>query len=178
MVTIKSALVVADAGPLIHLDKLSALDVLSDYTAIFVPNAVWLEVFHHRPQALQASTVKLIRQLAPTPTAKVDALSAVYTLHHGEREALELCLNHSVNTLLSDDSAARLAAKSLNIATHGTIGLLVRAARQHLRAPAEILTLLELIPQQTTLHIRPTLLNEVIEQVKFEWKSNPTITLT
>jgi len=169
MVKIKSALVVADAGPLIHLDELDSLDVLSDYAAVLVPNAVWLEVLSHRPQALQSSTVNLIRQLVPTPSAKIDALSAIYTLHHGEREALLICLNHSVNTLLSDDTAARLAAKSLSIASHGTLGLLIRAARQQSRTPTEVLALLALIPQQTTLHIRPSLLNEVIERVKLEW---------
>lgn len=28
--------VICDAGPLIHLDELSALDLLSDYSAVFV----------------------------------------------------------------------------------------------------------------------------------------------
>lgn len=52
MVTARPSVVVADAGPLIHLDELDALDVLSDYAAVFVPNAVWLEVPCHRPEAL------------------------------------------------------------------------------------------------------------------------------
>ena len=38
--TIKPSLVVADAGVLIHLDELGALDILSDYDALYVPNAV------------------------------------------------------------------------------------------------------------------------------------------
>ncbi len=80
-------LVVADAGPLIHLDELSALDVLSDYTAVLVPNAVWIEVHHHRPQALRQGNIKLVRQSAPV-SEKVNAITALYTLHHGEREAL------------------------------------------------------------------------------------------
>lgn len=164
-------LIVADAGPLIHLDELSALDVLSDYTAVLIPNAVWLEVQQHRPQALLKINVKLIRQTTPLVTDKVKALSVLYTLHHGEREALELCLTHSVNLLITGDTAARLAAKSMNIATHGTLGLLIRSVRQKLRQPSEVLALLAAIPEQTTLHIRPSLLNEVIAQVADEWKS-------
>jgi predicted nucleic acid-binding protein len=164
-------LVVADAGPLIHLDELAALDVLNDFAAVLVPNAVWLEVQHHRPQALQQTNVKLIRQLPPPASDKVNAMAALYTLHHGEREALVLCVTHSIKLLITDDTAARLAAKSLNITAHGTLGLLIRAVRQQLRTPSEVVALLAAIPQQTTLHIRPSLLNDVIEQVKAEWKS-------
>ena len=44
--------VICDAGPLIHLDELSALDLLSDFSAVFVPQDVWSEVERHRPAAL------------------------------------------------------------------------------------------------------------------------------
>lgn len=171
MATTNLALVVADAGPLIHLDELAALDVLSHYKAVFVPNAVWLEVERHRPQALQQTSVKLIRQLPSAPSASISAMTAIYTLHHGEQEALSLCLNHAADVLLTDDTAARLAAKSLNITVHGTLGLLIHAARLQLRTPSEVLALLAAIPQQTTLHIRPSLLNEIVTRVKAEWES-------
>jgi predicted nucleic acid-binding protein len=164
-------LIVADAGPLIHLDELSALDVLSDYTSVLVPNAVWLEVQQHRPQALLQINVKLIRQATQPVSDRVKAMAALYTLHHGEREALELCLTHSVDLLITDDTAARLAANNMNIVTHGTLGLLIRSVRQKLREPSEVLALLAAIPEKTTLHIRPSLLNEVIAQVADEWKS-------
>ena len=170
MVTTRSSVVVADAGPLIHLDELEALDVLSDYAAVFVPNAVWLEVQRHRPEALLRINVNLVRQLPPMPSARINAMAAMYTLHHGEREALALCLNFSIDMLLTDDTAARLAAKSLNIISHGTLGLLLRAVRQRLRTSSEILDLLEAIPHRTTLHIRSSLLNEVIEKAKVEWQ--------
>lgn len=162
-------LVVADAGPLIHLDELTALDVLSDFEAVLVPNAVWLEVQQHRPQVLQQAKVKLVRQPTPPVSDRVNAITALYTLHHGEREALALCVTHSVNLLITDDTAARLAAKSLNISAHGTLGLLIRAVRQQLKTPSEVIALLAAIPQQTSLHIRPSLLNEVIARVKSEW---------
>lgn len=170
MVTARPSVVVADAGPLIHLDELDALDVLSDYAAVFVPDAVWLEVQRHRPEALFRAKVNLIRQLPPTPSARVNAMAMMYTLHHGEREALALCLDFAIDTLLTDDTAARLAAKSLNIASHGTLGLLLRTVRQRSRTSSEVLELLAAIPQQTTLHIRSSLLNDVIEKAKIEWQ--------
>ncbi|NEX18679.1 MAG: hypothetical protein C1943_19300 [Halochromatium sp.] len=67
--------------------------------------------------------------------------------------------------LLTDDTAARLAAKALGIAAHGTLGLLVRAIRQKTRSRSEVLAVLRAIPTRTTLHIRPSLLAEVITEV-------------
>ena len=42
-------IVVCDAGPLIHLDELGCLDLLSDFSEVLVPEAVWREVRQHRP---------------------------------------------------------------------------------------------------------------------------------
>jgi hypothetical protein len=41
-------LVVCDAGPLIHLDESGCLDLLSDFSEVLVPEAVWREVRQHR----------------------------------------------------------------------------------------------------------------------------------
>lgn len=170
MTKTKETLVVADAGVLIHLDELSALDVLNHYEAVFVPHAVWAEVQYHRPQALQHNNIKLIHYPSQPYSAKINALSALFTLHHGESEALSLCLEQSINTLLTDDTAARLAAKNLNLNVHGTLGLLLKSVHYQLRTPLEVLTLLKEIPEKTTLHIRPQLLSDIIVKAQTEWK--------
>jgi predicted nucleic acid-binding protein len=95
----------------------------------------------------------------------VDALGAIYTLHAGEREALNLCLDLSGALLLTDDTAARLAAKTLAIEAHGTLGLLLRAIRRRQLSKERVLDLLHQIPGRSTLHIRPGLLTEIIQQV-------------
>ena len=46
-------LVIADAGPLIHLDELASFDILADFGTVIVPDAVWREVERHRPNALE-----------------------------------------------------------------------------------------------------------------------------
>ena len=51
--------VVCDAGPLIHLDELGCLDLLTDFRAILVPEQVWREVEHHRPDALEHPGVEI-----------------------------------------------------------------------------------------------------------------------
>jgi predicted nucleic acid-binding protein len=158
--------VIADAGPLIHLDELSSLDLLADFGSIIVPNAVWCEVEHHRPQALQNTDVNLIRKNVTHFSSGVNALMPLYTLHLGEQEALHLCLEYNHSMLLTDDTAARLASKNMGVTVHGTLGVLVRAIRRKSRTKAEVLVLLRAIPTETTLHIRAALLAEVIKDVE------------
>jgi predicted nucleic acid-binding protein len=160
------AVVIADAGPIIHLDELNSLALLADFAKVIIPETVWNEVEQHRPQALVGFEVKLIRQRAVHFSAQVDALTPFYTLHAGEQEALHLCFEFKNSLLLTDDSAARLAAKNLGVTAHGTLGLLVRAIRQQTRSKSEVLELLYAMPTQTTLHIRASLLAEVISEVE------------
>ncbi len=160
-----SPVVIADAGPLIHLDELACLDILADFGKVIVPEAVWLEVQRHRPQAMTSLPTLFARQSPLMSSPLVKALTPLYTLHIGEQEALHLCVEFGDCLLLTDDTAARLAAKSLSIKAHGTLGLLIRAIRRQSRSKSEVLALLRDIPKQTTLHIRPDLLTEVIADV-------------
>lgn len=170
MAKIDAPAVVADAGPLIHLDELSALDVLADYRKIVVPEEVWSEIARHRPQALQHHRVRLFRhQVSTTSTAELNAIATLYSLHRGERAALALCVERSIGTLLTDDTAARLAATSLNLVSHGTLGLLIRSVRRDLLPPTQVIALMKSIPTRSTLHIRPSLLGEIIAQTSREW---------
>lgn len=44
--------VIADAGPVIHLDELDCLYLLADFGRVIIPETVWMEVQRHRPLAL------------------------------------------------------------------------------------------------------------------------------
>jgi len=158
--------VIADAGPVIHLDELDCLDILSDFDSVIVPETVWQEVQRHRPLALSSSNKLFVRQVSRQPSPMVKALTPLYTLHADEQEALHLCVEFGNCLLLFDDTAARLAAQNLNIAAHGTLGLLIRAIRRQCRSKSEVLTLLREIPVRSTLNIRPDLLAEVIANVE------------
>jgi len=162
--------VVADAGPIIHLDELECLDILADFGKVAVPEAVWLEVQRHRPQAMETAKGLFTRRSALTFSPIVKALTPLYSLHAGEQEALHLCAELGDCLLLTDDTAARLAAKNLGTPTHGTLGLLIRAIRRQSRSKSEVLALLRDIPTRSTLHIRPSLLEEVIAHVETDAK--------
>lgn len=159
--------VVCDAGPLIHLDELSALDLLADFAEVLVPDAVWTEVALHRPEALQREGVRLQRiTMENEPDAAFLVLVQALSLGAGEQRAIQLARQHAAAILLTDDAAARLAAETFSLRVHGTLGILLRAARRQLRTPETVLGLLERLPEQSTLHVRAELLASVIEQFK------------
>lgn len=162
-----ATLVVCDAGPLIHLDQLDCLDLLGDFATVVVPDVVWREVEHHRPAALEQTIVQFTR-LSPSEglSAEMVSLRRLLILHPGEVQALQLMQELDADILLSDDSAARLAAKTLGLSAHGTLGILLRAIRRRQRTSQEILKVLHTLPTRSTLHIKRQLLLEIIREVE------------
>lgn len=159
-------IVVCDAGPLIHLDELGCLELLNDFAEVIVPDAVWQEVQQHRPGALHQAELTLHRRTYALPNAEIDAVAALFTLHRGEKEALHLACEIGSTLLLTDDTAARLAARSLGITVHGSIGILVRALRRRQKTKAEVIQLLRDLPEKTTLFIRPSLLADIVQEIE------------
>lgn len=67
---------------------------------------------------------------------------------------------------LTDDAAARLAAVILGYQVHGTIGILIRAIRRQQLTHDQVLTILRKLPHNSTLHIRPGLLQEIVSRLE------------
>jgi predicted nucleic acid-binding protein len=96
-------------------------------------------------------------------------LCNAFNLDEGEKQAVVLCFQHQDSILLTDDAAARLAAKSIGIKTHGTVGILLRAIRRKQLTPQEVIKHLEEIPLKSTLFIKSSLLTEIIEELRKEY---------
>lgn len=159
--------VVCDAGPLIHLDEAGCLDLLADFKQVLVPESVWREVARHRPAALAHSGIQLHRiAFAGTCSPELESLSQALLLHAGEKAALHEVQQRTGSWLLTDDTAARLAARSLGVIAHGTIGVLLRAIRRNQRTKREVLDVLHALPRISTLHLKRSLLTEIIRQVE------------
>src|SRR5262245_1759854 len=161
-----SSLVICDAGPLIHLDELGCLDLLSGFREILVPDAVWQEVARHRPSALRRRSVQMQRvAVSGSPTTDLRKLADSFALAAGEIQSLILMADHSDAVLLTDDAAARLVADKLGYEVHGTVGIIVGAIAQNQRTKRQVLNLLRAIPRRSTLYIARSLLNSVIAEV-------------
>lgn len=158
--------VVCDAGPLIHLDEIGLLELLSDFQAVFVPIQVWDEVERHRPEALR-SVVRLQKiSVEISSNSRFQTLARTLLLDIGEQAALSLMAHQPASVLLTDDTAARIAAKALGYRSHGTIGLLLRSIRRGLSSRAQISSVLRSLPFRSTLHIRQSLLEEIVRELE------------
>jgi predicted nucleic acid-binding protein len=59
-----------------------------------------------------------------------------------------------------------MAAASLEISAHGSIGILVRAIRRNQRSKEQIIAILHGMPMNSSLHLKRSLLEAVILEVK------------
>jgi predicted nucleic acid-binding protein len=151
----------------IHLDELGCLDLLADFRSVFVPEQVWQEVEHHRASPLQQRGVLLQKiSVVVSAEASFQALARALALAVGEQAALSLMPHHPQAILLTDDAAARVAAVTLGYKVHGSIGILLRAIRRQQRTHDQVLTILRALPERSTLHIRPSLLQEIIAELE------------
>lgn len=165
--------VVCDAGPLIHLDQLDSLDLISDFDPLLVPEEVWAEVLHHRPRALPRPFLPG-PVTAGVPDADTRALTRAFSLDAGEAACLALLGNRKGALFLTDDSAARLVAGHLGIEAHGTLGLLIRSVRKGTRTPDQVLRVLEELPARSTLHVSSKLRAELQAMLRKEWGRPPS----
>lgn len=81
--------VIADAGPLIHLDELNVLWLLADFAKVFVPATVAGELDQPRPRLLLRTEVTWQHCAAKLPRdPRLAALCQLFSLHSGEQDAL------------------------------------------------------------------------------------------
>jgi len=168
--TDRKGMAVCDAGPIIHLDELDSLDIISDFHLLIIPKSVETEIIRHRQNALHhpGIVLKVIEIISP-PEPRLLILSKALSLDKGEIESLSLIQENPDAIFLTDDAAARLAGEELGYKVHGTIGIILRAIRKKMRTPKDVIELLNRIPKETTLFLRPALLEKIIQKVEKEY---------
>jgi predicted nucleic acid-binding protein len=124
-------LVVADSSPLIVLIKINHVDILPKlFKKVIIPPEVSAELAQDkRPEPVRAF-------IATPPTWLIQqtplSLGPIPMLHQGEASAISLALEVHADLLLIDEVLGRKAAIARGIHITGTIGVIERAADQHL----------------------------------------------
>ncbi len=131
---------VADTGPVLHLHEAGALHLLPLIGEVLLPQMVAAELRSKIP-ALPPKWAK-IQTLSPTAQQRAVEWLRAGLLHGGEAEALALARESKPDWFLTDDSAARLMAESLELEAHGSIGVLLWAAAGKLVKKSEADSLL------------------------------------
>jgi predicted nucleic acid-binding protein len=163
--------VVCDAGPIIHLDELDCLGLLTDFQEILISDTIWKEIKRYRPLDLKRSDLSFTLSPVKYPISEILlTICRIFSLDAGETEALAIMENNPNTVFLTDDASARLVAKQMGFKVHGTIGILVRSIRRGQMKPEEVISIIKKIPIKSTLHIKPSLIEEVIFRIKKEFK--------
>lgn len=131
------AVVVTDAGPLIALARVDALDLLRAlFGRVLIPEAVKTECCAKPGMDADRITTAIAQKwLVVTPVAMLNAPAA--QLGKGERQALALAQSHTASLLLVDDRLARREAARLGLPFIGTVRVLWVAEQRGLIPSAE-----------------------------------------
>ncbi len=144
---------VADTGPLIHLNEIGAIDVLSAVDGLLIPQTVYEELKAGTvPPALSNLEYELVE-------ADMTELTGDLNLDPGETVALEVASERSA-ILLTDYLEARDAANDLSIEVHGSIGVIVLAYQREQLTKSKAAELMRALQTETSLFIT----DSVIEQ--------------
>jgi predicted nucleic acid-binding protein len=83
-------------------------------------------------------------------------------------EALAILEQNAGAILFTDDAAARLVAERSGYRAHGTIGILLRSIRRGQKSAGEVVEILQTKVPLSSLLIKRSLLDGIIEAVKKE----------
>jgi len=133
--TEKAWSVVCDTGPIIHLDELGCLDLLSDFEKILLSLSVVEEIEKHRPVALTAKLPFALLHAQRPAEERLVAMCRIFALDRGETDSLIMMESHPDALFLTDDASARMVAERMGFKVHGTMGILVRSIRHGRRNP-------------------------------------------
>lgn len=150
-----SKLVVADAGPLIHLEQADALSLLELIGELLVPKTV-LDELEGGPTD--------VSELQFT-TEQVDIDSVYPQLDPGETAALVVCTEHDA-LLLTDDMDARNTAKEEGIEVHGSVGVVLYGYSQGALTEEAAKRTLRELKQDTSLYLSTPLIEHAIALVE------------
>lgn len=165
---------VADAGPLIHLAQLGALHTLSIFERIHIPGAVWSESQAHGADLARTSGLPdlVAHRVNAHDVQSFVQDHALAHLQQGEIEGLLLCRLGGFNILLTDDLAARNAAKQLGIVAVGSLGIVVRACHEGLVDVVVARSLLVGLFDRSSLFVTRALVDLAIERLTGDGRSH------
>lgn len=156
--------IVADSGPLLHLFWVDALVWALPPQEVTVVEPVWQEVTKYDAGALADDRLKrvaLSSALSPLPLDR--------PLHTGEAAALSYAAAQPAAEgvlVLTDDTQARQACKTLMLPFIGSIGLITEAYRQRLVSKEIAEDALRSLPGQGRLYVKPSLIARVIAEME------------
>jgi predicted nucleic acid-binding protein len=150
---------VVDAGPIIHLDQIDSLQLLSVFDSVVVPETVYKELSAGEIPENLGNLEYEIR------TAEGDT---VYEgLDKGETAALQLAeISEADPVFLTDDLDAREQSNQLDIEVHGSIGIIVLNFSQGDLKFDEAVSLMRRLQEETQLFVTEAVVERGIDRLR------------
>lgn len=146
---------VVDAGPIIHLAQVDALDLLSMFERVLVPRTVYFEL----------ADEGLRSQLETVGCELVDVSvdESLASLDSGETAAITLAMEVGDAVLLTDDLDARDAAIRRDIEVHGSIGVIAVAYSRGIRDRTEAENAMRSLHRDASLFVAEAVVERGLE---------------
>jgi predicted nucleic acid-binding protein len=121
---------VADTGPLLHLQEAGALDLLGLVGKVSITRVILDELRLHITDIWQDGLPEWIRiaDLSEDASRRANIWIHEEKLHLGEAQVLALARETRADWFLTDDAAARRIAEDIGMETRGSIGVILWAA--------------------------------------------------
>lgn len=144
-------IVIADAGPLLHLFWVGAAAWALPPQPVLVVEAVWREVDRYAPEALDDPRLQRVSQPFPVPQTLTDR-----RLDSGEEAALACALTQPTGTdvlVLCDEIRGRRACRDLSLTVKGSVGLIIEAVQSGRTSPETARAALRELPARGRLYV-------------------------
>jgi predicted nucleic acid-binding protein len=163
--SVKRRICILDAGPLIHLNQLGKLDLLFNLGSIFIPESVAYEAERHQPGIREIIAAFIVEDFDGFSERLASALLD-FGIDAGEIAALAWAEKFGADLFVSDDGDARVVATNLGYESTGTLGVIRNAYIEAVLTKDAAVSLLRAIPVRTTLHVKASLLDDVIASLR------------
>lgn len=154
--------VVSNASPIINLDAIGHLKLLQRlYGSILIPSAVQQEIAG-APRLPGAAAVQSEEWITSRSLIRSKFASALLgELDSGEAKAIALAVETDAELLLIDEQAGRRAARRLEVAHVGTLGVLLEA--KHATYVSEIRPLMDALRSEAGFWLSDSLYDRMLE---------------
>ena len=148
---------VLDAGPVIHLDQIDSLQLLTVFDDLILPETVHEELsFGEVPGELEQLDCSVAESEKERTYSGLDS---------GETAALRVAEEEDDVVFLTDDLEARKKAKQLNLPVHGSIGVIALNYGQERLDFEEAASLMRQLQNQSQLFVIDAVIDRGIQKL-------------
>lgn len=163
-----SEVAVSDSGPIIHLSEIRQTKCFTLFKRIIISSQIYDEIKKSELAGFYEIDQKLFQteHLSKKEIKNAELLAKKYKLSFTDATVIQLARQNDVNIILTDDLEVRDVGKVEGLTPVGSIGVLLRAYREHIISREELITSLDNLLGASTLYITSDLIQKVKQAIE------------